>query len=247
MSDFEEDDWVPPSEAELKVLQAKRERNDKISKRIGDYLLKGYKMLATSCPVCQSIELEDKHGQKYCVACQEIDCHETSKDDPVLNATAAEKVLAESAFSSNRLLESINPDVVPGDRFSSSPPATSSSSTSQDLSAGAVAAPAPTASVPPVYAPPVQAPPAVAQPQQYSRLPVAVEDDRPRYLETGARPKVMLQQKSGVFDNCQVTLLDKLHWANQQLATETRVQQSEHLVHLIKSILETLNTLNEMN
>ena len=58
-----------------------------------------------------------------------------------------------------------------------------------------------------MYAPPVQAPPAVAQPQQYSRLPVAVEDDRPRYLETGARPKVMLQQKSGVFDNCQVSIM----------------------------------------
>ena len=30
----------------------------------------------------------------------QIDCHETSKDDPVLNAEAADKVLAESAFVS---------------------------------------------------------------------------------------------------------------------------------------------------
>ena len=29
-------------------------------------------MLATTCPVCQTIELEDKQGQKYCVACQEV-------------------------------------------------------------------------------------------------------------------------------------------------------------------------------
>ena len=29
-------------------------------------------MLASSCPECQSIELEDKQGQKYCVACQEV-------------------------------------------------------------------------------------------------------------------------------------------------------------------------------
>ena len=38
MSD--EEDWSPPSEAELKVIQAKRERSDKISKLMGDYLLK---------------------------------------------------------------------------------------------------------------------------------------------------------------------------------------------------------------
>ena len=37
-------EWVPPSEAEQKVLNARRERSDKISKRMGDYLLKGYKI-----------------------------------------------------------------------------------------------------------------------------------------------------------------------------------------------------------
>ena len=36
----EDDDWTPPSEAEMKVLTAKRERSDKISKLMGDYLLK---------------------------------------------------------------------------------------------------------------------------------------------------------------------------------------------------------------
>ena len=55
-------------------------------------------MLATNCPHCYTIELQDKQGQLYCVACQEIDCHETSKDDPVLNEEAAGKVIAESAF-----------------------------------------------------------------------------------------------------------------------------------------------------
>lgn len=236
MSDFEEDDWVPPSEAELKVIAARRERSDKISKRIGDYLLKGYKMLASSCPECQSVELEDKEGKLYCVACQEIDSHETSKDDPVLNASAAEKVLAESAFSSNRLLESINPDVVPGDRFADaqpSPPPTSSSSRAQQPSAGAVSRPSPFASASQV----------ATQPQQQPSLPIAMDVDRECYLETGARPK---RHKSGVFDNCQVTLVEKLNWANEQLSLETRVQQSEHLVHLIKSILETISALNEM-
>lgn len=46
------EEWKPPTEAEMKVLQAKRERSDKISKIMGDYLLKGYKMLGSSCGVC---------------------------------------------------------------------------------------------------------------------------------------------------------------------------------------------------
>ena len=44
--------WKPPTEAEMKVLQARRERSDKISKLMGDYLLKGYKMLGVSCGTC---------------------------------------------------------------------------------------------------------------------------------------------------------------------------------------------------
>ena len=47
--DFE---WQPPSEAELKIIQARRERSDKISKLMGDYLLKGYKMLGITCTEC---------------------------------------------------------------------------------------------------------------------------------------------------------------------------------------------------
>jgi len=98
MSDSE-DDWAPPSEAQMKVIQAKRERSDKISKLMGDYLLKGYKMLATSCQVCFTVELQDRSGLKFCVACQEVDCHETSKDDPALSRLAAERVVEEQQFS----------------------------------------------------------------------------------------------------------------------------------------------------
>ena len=47
-----EEEWTPPSEAEMKVIEARRERQDKISKIMGGYLLKGYKMLATTCPKC---------------------------------------------------------------------------------------------------------------------------------------------------------------------------------------------------
>ena len=38
--DFD-DDWEPVSAAEMKVIQAKQERSNKISKIMGDYLLKG--------------------------------------------------------------------------------------------------------------------------------------------------------------------------------------------------------------
>ena len=62
---------------------------------MGDYLLKGYKMLATSCGICGTIELEDKQKRRYCVACSEVDCHENSKDNPVLSEAAASAKLAE--------------------------------------------------------------------------------------------------------------------------------------------------------
>lgn len=36
----------------MKLIEARRERSDKISKLMGDYLLKGYKMLGVTCPAC---------------------------------------------------------------------------------------------------------------------------------------------------------------------------------------------------
>merc|ERR1711874_552401 len=55
----------------------------------------GYKMLATTCGLCGTIELEDKRGKKYCVACEEVDCEENSKDNPAVNPRAARNQLAE--------------------------------------------------------------------------------------------------------------------------------------------------------
>lgn len=53
MAELEDEfDWQPPSESELKVIEARRERNNKISSIMGQYLLKGYKMLAVTCQVC---------------------------------------------------------------------------------------------------------------------------------------------------------------------------------------------------
>eukprot|EP00088_Acartia_fossae_P070181 TRINITY_DN932_c0_g1_i3.p1 TRINITY_DN932_c0_g1~~TRINITY_DN932_c0_g1_i3.p1 ORF type:complete len:284 (+),score=62.65 TRINITY_DN932_c0_g1_i3:52-903(+) len=282
MSDFEEDDWTPPTEAELKVLAAKRERSDKISKRMGDYLLKGYKMLASTCPICQTIELEDKEGQIYCVACQEIDCHETSKDDPVLNATAAEKVLAESQFSSreNRL-ESRNPDLIPGNLNTSHVSTSSSSSegsstiSSQDnqenlnLSSVNHAAISSSNALSGLNVESLQGNGGVSQPGatvgaqgdavgfEAPSLPSVLTMSSTAEMESGggARPKMVhhpsttlttTTKKCDIYSTCHTTLVEKLHWANQMLAQETRVQQSDSLVHLIKSLLETIKVLNDV-
>ncbi|MBN3304847.1 SSA27 protein, partial [Amia calva] len=68
----------------MKVIQAKRERQDKISKLMGDYLLKGYKMLGECCEQCGTILLQNKQKKNYCVACQELDS-DIDKDNPDLN------------------------------------------------------------------------------------------------------------------------------------------------------------------
>ena len=57
----------------------------------------GYKMLATTCRVCDTIELQDKQDKIFCIACTEIDCHENLKDNPALSSSAANRTLAESS------------------------------------------------------------------------------------------------------------------------------------------------------
>ncbi|XP_067877846.1 protein ZNRD2 isoform X2 [Heterodontus francisci] len=79
---------MPPSEAEMKVIEARRERQDKITKLMGDYLLKGYRMLADCCQECGTVLLQDKKQKNYCVACQELDS-DVDKDNPALNPQAA--------------------------------------------------------------------------------------------------------------------------------------------------------------
>ncbi|XP_036115373.1 protein ZNRD2 isoform X1 [Molossus molossus] len=80
--------WEPPTEAETKVLQARRERQNRISALMGDYLLRGYRMLGETCADCGTILLQNKQRQVYCVACQELDS-DVDKDNPALNAQAA--------------------------------------------------------------------------------------------------------------------------------------------------------------
>ncbi|KAK3597129.1 hypothetical protein CHS0354_038048 [Potamilus streckersoni] len=95
-------DWQPPSEAEMKIIEARRERSNKISKLMGDYLLRGYKMLGSSCSICETILLQDKQGQNYCVACKELDA-DANKDDPVMNSQAAVAQMREGTKSRETL------------------------------------------------------------------------------------------------------------------------------------------------
>ena len=82
--DFDDDGWRPPTEAELKVIEARRERSDKISKIMGQYLLKGHKMLDQTCPRCTCILLQLKGtSDLHCVSCIDLDS-ESKKDDPAL-------------------------------------------------------------------------------------------------------------------------------------------------------------------
>ncbi|KAF7701448.1 hypothetical protein HF521_002613 [Silurus meridionalis] len=101
-ADEEDFNWEPPSEAEMKVFQARRERQDKISKLMGDYLLKGYKMLGDCCDICGTILLQDKQKKNYCVACQELDS-DIDKDNPALNAQAALSQVRERQLANHPL------------------------------------------------------------------------------------------------------------------------------------------------
>ena len=39
---------------------------------LNSFFPQGYRMLATLCPICECVELQDRQGAKYCVACQEV-------------------------------------------------------------------------------------------------------------------------------------------------------------------------------
>uniref|UniRef100_A0A914WFK4 Sjoegren syndrome/scleroderma autoantigen 1 n=1 Tax=Plectus sambesii TaxID=2011161 RepID=A0A914WFK4_9BILA len=64
---------IEPSREQQREIEARRQRNDRISQLMGSYLLRGYKMLDEYCPTCSNILMEDRQGTLYCVACEEID------------------------------------------------------------------------------------------------------------------------------------------------------------------------------
>jgi len=48
---------------------SQNQRRDDVSAKLGSLLLKGYKMLADSCPDCSNVLMQDKKGLVICVNC----------------------------------------------------------------------------------------------------------------------------------------------------------------------------------
>jgi len=73
--DFGDGDWKPPTEEEMREIEKRRNRSNKISKIMGEYLLKGYRMLDKNCPICSTVYLQTPKsdgGVNYCVSCVDI-------------------------------------------------------------------------------------------------------------------------------------------------------------------------------
>lgn len=238
MSMSEDEEWTPPSEAEMKVLQAKRERSDKISKLMGDYLLKGYRMLATSCPQCYNIELQDRSGNLYCVACQEVDCHETSKDNPAISQRAASRGIAEEAFATQRSPSNQN--------IADNLPATGAQPFSNASASAAI-------SINPDIIPRGQPETLGARtrtPLQHSPLVTPVLGASSSFNinlnNTGGQQSGGSQNFSTMLSASLVQVLDKLDWANAQLSSTQTPDRATELVILVRECAETAHKLKQI-
>eukprot|EP00090_Calanus_glacialis_P028468 TRINITY_DN45717_c0_g1_i1.p1 TRINITY_DN45717_c0_g1~~TRINITY_DN45717_c0_g1_i1.p1 ORF type:complete len:242 (-),score=64.53 TRINITY_DN45717_c0_g1_i1:66-791(-) len=236
MSMSEDEEWTPPSEAEMKVLQAKRERSDKISKLMGDYLLKGYRMLATSCPQCYNIELQDRSGNLYCVACQEVDCHETSKDNPAISQRAASRGIAEEAFATQRSPSNQN--------IADNLPATGAQPFSNASASAAI-------SINPDIIPRGQPETLGARtrtPLQHSPLvtPVMSASSSFNIHPTVAQQSGGSQNFSTMLSASLVQVLGKLDWANSQLGSNQAPEKATELVILVRECAETAHKIKQI-
>ncbi|XP_068187530.1 protein ZNRD2 [Antennarius striatus] len=224
--DDEDFEWEPPTEAEMKVIQAHRERQDKISKLMGDYLLKGYKMLGECCDVCGTILLQNKQKKNYCVSCQELDS-DLDKDNPALNAQAALSQVRERQLASQFAAPSQAPELngVPGSSQ------TSVSVPRPEHCEGAAAGGR--AAVPPPVAPSpltpavttTTTPPAPARP--------------PVNPPSAALQNVLLEAEDAV--------LTKLRWATTQLQSSASLETSIQLCSLITSCASSIRSLKELS
>lgn len=221
--DDEDFEWEPPTEAEMKVIQARRERQDKISKLMGDYLLKGYKMLGDCCDVCGTILLQDRQQKIYCVSCQELDS-DVDKDNPALNAQAAlsqvrERQLAAQSPAPSQAL------VVNGGPSSSQPNVTVPRPEHCEGAAAGGRATLPPAAVP-----------SPSPPASTSTLAPA----RPPIIPQSAAIQPVLQE-------AEEAVLTKLRWATNQLQSSSSLEMSIQLCSLITSCASSLRSLKELS
>lgn len=220
--DFE---WEPPTESEMKVIQARRERQDKISKLMGDYLLKGYRMLGECCDACGTILLQDKQQKNYCVSCQELDS-DVDKDNPALNAQAALSQVRERQLAAQTAATAQAPELNGG-------PSTSQAGASvaqprpehcEGAAAGGRA---------------LLPPPAVPAPSAPVPTPV-LAPTRPPVTPQSAAIQPALQE-------AEEAILVKLRWATNQLQSSTSLESSIQLCSLIASCANSLRSLKELS
>ncbi|XP_072031617.1 protein ZNRD2-like [Amphiura filiformis] len=229
--DSDDFEWTPPTEAELKVIQAKRERADKISKLMGDYLLKGYKMLGTTCKTCDTILLKDRQQRDYCVACSELET-EHAKDDPALSQQAAISQVQEHrhAIATNATKQSsTNPSRANGHQLPSS---SSSSSVRQPPNQPAVPRP-------------------VSESMDTHELPMRSnllgQLNASHYQNSPvSRPyPVQVSPEVGVIVGSSLEAVTrKLAWASQELCSSHSVEASAGLCNLIKSCADAIAALH---
>ncbi|KAM4620903.1 protein ZNRD2 isoform 2-T2 [Polymixia lowei] len=227
--DDEDFEWEPPTEAEMKVIQARRERQDKISKIMGDYLLKGYKMLGECCELCGTILLQDKQKKNYCVSCQELDS-DVDKDNPALNAQAMLSQVRERQLASQPPGPSLAPELNGG-------PSTSQGSglvpqprpEHCEGAAAGLRGPLPPPAVPASTTP-------ASTTVLASAFPANVPSGSP---QSSPQNPVLLEAEEAV--------LTKLRWASTQLQTSPSLEASIQLCSLITSCANSLRSLRELN
>ncbi|XP_041916884.1 protein ZNRD2 [Alosa sapidissima] len=247
-------DWEPPTEAEMKVLEAQRERQDKISKLMGGYLLKGYKMLSDCCQQCATILLEDRQKNLYCVACQELDS-DVDKDNPALNAQAALSQVRERQLASQPCLQSNGEaDPCPSSgtarpiRTLPRPEHCEGAASGLRVPAGATAGWPSTTTTPPAPAPAPALAPALPPTPRPSAVPLDPAAVSPGGVAPG-RPLVApqaaaeLQQALG---EAEQALLGKLQWASSLLDQTPSVEASVQLCQLIQSCATSLRSIKDL-
>ncbi|XP_065114165.1 protein ZNRD2 [Paramisgurnus dabryanus] len=226
-ADDEDFEWEPPSEAEMKVIQARRERQDKISKLMGDYLLKGYKMLGECCELCGTILMQDKQKKNYCVACQELDS-DVDKDNPALNAQAALSQVRERQLATQLLPES-------NGSSSGEPPLSITGQPRPEHCEGAASGlrgPLPT----------IQPTPLPVPPTTTNFLPPPNPPLQPA-LPSGSSNALL---NHPALSSAEEAVLHKLRWATQELQHSVSVEASIQLCSLIRGCAESLRSLKEL-
>ncbi|XP_792794.4 uncharacterized protein LOC587999 [Strongylocentrotus purpuratus] len=250
-------DWTPPTEAEMKVIQAKKERSDKISKLMGDYLLKGYRMLATTCTHCGTILLRDKQQKDYCVTCSEL-ATEHAKDDPALSAEAARSQVREqelvraspSSSSGTGGVSAQNTDDMP---FTITNVCSGPEALGNHQLQGATSATAQRIQLQssPSPAPPPTNPQATVLPQTAGSLmnntqhaPATTTMGAPGGARTcgdrNTRVELVIGQSLD-------SVLDKLTWASAELRKSTSVESCTQLCRLIQACADAADSLKGSN